>query len=56
MTFAQKLAEQRKQDGWSVSALARALETSRSTIQAWERGTALPSFKSLEKLKQLNLI
>lgn len=48
--------KQRRLDAsWSVSSLAKALNTSRSTIQAWERGSSLPSYRSLEKLKQLKL-
>lgn len=48
--------ERRIKAGWSISSLARALGTSRSTIQRWERGESRPSYKHIEKLKEMSLL
>ena len=48
-----RLRDTRKKNGYTIEQLAKELEVSEETIQAWEDSLALPADKYVEKLLKL---
>ena len=48
-----RLRDTRKKNRYTIEQLAKALEVSEETIQAWEDSLALPADKYVEKLSKL---
>ena len=53
MTFAEKLLQLRKREGYSQEELANKLDVSRQAISRWEMGTAIPDSMNLLHLSKL---
>ncbi|MGX8680894.1 MAG: helix-turn-helix domain-containing protein, partial [bacterium] len=53
MILADKIIENRKQNGWSQEELAEQLGVSRQTISKWESAQAVPDMKRLLKLSEV---
>jgi len=53
MTFAEKLLQLRKKEGYSQEELANKLDVSRQAISRWEMGTAVPDSTNLLKLSKV---
>ena len=53
MTFAKKLLQLRKREGYSQEELANVLDVSRQAISRWEMGTAVPDSNNLLQLSKL---
>ena len=53
MTFAEKLVQLRKRDGYTQEELSERLEVSRQTISRWEMGTAVPDSSNLLQISKL---
>jgi len=53
MTFAEKLLQLRKKEGYSQEELAYKLEVSRQAISRWEMGTSIPDSKNLLHISKL---
>ena len=53
MAFAEKLAELRRQRGWSQEQLANRLGITRQSVSKWESGTAMPDLEKLIALSEL---
>jgi len=53
MTFAEKLLQLRKREGYSQEELAHKLDVSRQAISRWEMGTAVPDSKNLLQISKL---
>lgn len=53
MTFAEKLVQLRKREGYTQEELADRLEVSRQAISRWEMGTAVPDSSNLLQISKL---
>lgn len=53
MTFAEKLLQLRKREGYSQEELANKLDVSRQAISRWEMGTAVPDSSNLLQISKL---
>ena len=53
MTFAEKLAQLRKREGYTQEEVADRLEVSRQAISRWELGTAVPDSSNLLRISKL---
>ena len=53
MTFAEKLIQLRKREGYTQEELADRLEVSRQAISRWEMGTAVPDSSNLLRISKL---
>lgn len=53
MTFAEKLLQLRKREGYSQEELANILGVSRQAISRWEMGTAMPDSSNLLQISKL---
>jgi len=53
MTFAEKLVQLRKREGYTQEELAEKLEVSRQAISRWEMGTAVPDSSNLLQISKL---
>lgn len=53
MTFAEKLVQLRKKEGYTQEELADRLEVSRQAISRWEIGTAVPDSSNLLRISKL---
>ncbi len=53
MTFAEKLAELRKQRGWSQEELGERLGVTRQTVSKWELGSTTPEMEKLAAMGEL---
>lgn len=53
MTFAEKLLQLRKREGYSQEELANKLDVSRQAISRWEVGTAIPDSSNLLQISKL---
>lgn len=53
MTFAEKLLQLRKREGYSQEELANKLDVSRQAISRWEMGTAIPDSLNLLHISKL---
>ncbi len=53
MTFAEKLLQLRKREGYSQEELANILSVSRQAISRWEMGTAIPDSSNLLQISKL---
>ena len=53
MTFAEKLVQLRKKEGYTQEELADRLEVSRQAISRWELGTAVPDSSNLLRISKL---
>ena len=53
MTFAEKLLQLRKREGYTQEELADRLEVSRQAISRWEMGTAVPDSSNLLQISKL---
>lgn len=53
MTFAEKLAELRKQHGWSQEELGERLGVTRQTVSKWELGSTTPEMEKLAAMGEL---
>ncbi len=53
MTFAEKLLQLRKREGYSQEELANILDVSRQAISRWEMGTAVPDSSNLLQISKL---
>ena len=53
MTFAEKLLELRKREGYSQEELANKLDVSRQAISRWEMGTSVPDSNNVLQLSKL---
>ena len=53
MTFAEKLVQLRKREGYTQEEVADRLEVSRQAISRWEMGTAVPDSSNLLQISKL---
>lgn len=53
MTFAEKLTELRKQNGWSQEELGERLGVTRQTVSKWELGLTTPEMEKLAAMSEL---
>ena len=53
MTFAEKLVQLRKREGYTQEELADRLEVSRQAVSRWEMGTAVPDSSNLLQISKL---
>ena len=53
MTFAEKLLQLRKREGYSQEELANKLDVSRQDISRWEMGTAVPDSINLLHISKI---
>lgn len=53
MTFAEKLLQLRKKEGYSQEELANKLDVSRQAVSRWEMGTAVPDSSNLLQISKL---
>ncbi len=53
MTFAEKLVQLRKREGYTQEELAGSLEVSRQAVSRWEMGTAVPDSSNLLQISRL---
>ena len=53
MTFAEKLLQLRKREGYSQEELANKLNVSRQAISRWEMGSAVPDSSNLLQISKL---
>jgi len=53
MTFAEKLVQLRKREGYTQEEMADRLEVSRQAISRWEMGTAVPDSSNLLQISKL---
>lgn len=52
-TLGDKVKRLREQQGWTQSDLARKLELTRASVNAWEMGISVPSTRYIIELAQL---
>ena len=50
MTFAEKIYQLRRQNGWSQEDLAQRLHVSRQSISKWENGKGMPDYALIQPL------
>ena len=53
MILAEKIAQLRKQNGWSQEELANRLQVSRQAVSKWEGGASIPDLDKILKLSAL---
>ena len=53
MILAEKIAQLRKQNGWSQEELANRLQVSRKAVSKWEGGASIPDLDKILKLSAL---
>ena len=53
MILAEKIAQLRKQKGWSQEELANRLQVSRQAVSKWEGGASIPDLDKILKLSAL---
>lgn len=53
MSFAEKLMELRKQQGWSQEELGEKLDVTRQTVSKWELGATTPEMEKLAAISEL---
>ena len=53
MILAEKIAQLRRQKGWSQEELANHLQVSRQAVSKWENGTSEPNTSNLVALAKL---
>lgn len=53
MILAQKIAEQRKKNGWSQEELAEKLSVSRQSVSKWESAQSVPDLNRILKLAEI---
>ena len=53
MILAEKIAEQRKKNGWSQEELAEKLSVSRQSVSKWESAQSVPDLNRVLKLAEI---